>query len=278
MANSWLRLWHDMPTDPKFGTVARVSGEQISLVLSVYLHLMVDASRNVTRGNVTVTAEDLATALNVTDAQIEKVLAAMNGRLIVDGVLSGWDKRQVKREDSGDDETGAKSAAQRKAEQRERERQAAANASNPIAKDQSHDESRNVTLDKTRLDKKKKGAKAPMSADKLPTWMQSVVDLYHEILPELPGVRVMDKARDQALRDFWDWVMTSKRVDGTPRATNTEQALAWIRDYMNRARNNDFIMGRGPKSPEHQNWVCSIEYLLSSRGMKKVIEETKDTP
>lgn len=275
MANSWLRLWHDMPTDPKFGTVARVSGEQISLVLSVYLHLMVDASRNVTRGHVTVTAEDLATALNVTDEQIEKILAAMNGRLIVDGALSGWDKRQVKREDSGDDETGAKSAAQRKAEQREREKQASIDAANLIAQQQGHDTSRNVTLDKTRLDKKKKGAKAPMSADKLPPWMVSLIGIYHEVLPDLPGVRVMDQARSQALRDFWDWVLTSTRPDGSRRANNEEEALSWVRDYMNRARSNDFIMGRGPKSPEHQSWVCSIEYLLSSRGMKKVLEETR---
>lgn len=112
-----------MPTDPKFGTVARVSGEHITVVLSVYMHLLVDASRNVTRGFVTVTAEDLATALNVTDEQIGKILSAMEGRLIVDGVLTGWDKRQVKREDSGDEDTGAKSAAQRKKEQREREKQ-----------------------------------------------------------------------------------------------------------------------------------------------------------
>lgn len=124
---------------------------------------------------------------------------------------------------------------------------------------------------------RKKGAKAPLSADELPPWMESLVAIYHEILPELPCVRVMDKDRDQALRDFWDWVLTSKRPDGSPRASNTEEALAWARDYMNRARNNDFIMGRGQKSPEHQNWVCSIEYLLSSRGMKKVIEETKDS-
>lgn len=115
-----------------------------------------------------------------------------------------------------------------------------------------------------------------MSADELPPWMESLVAIYHEVLPELPGVRVMDKVREQALQDFWDWVLTSKRPDGTPRATNTDEALAWVRDYMARARNNDFIMGRGTRSAEHQNWRCSIEYLLSSRGMKKVIEETKD--
>lgn len=126
--------------------------------------------------------------------------------------------------------------------------------------------------------KRKKGAKAPMSADDLPTWMQSLVALYHEVLPELPGVRVMDKEREDALRAFWDWVMTTKRPDGTPRATNDDEAFAWVRDYFARARSNDFIMGRGQRSPEHKNWRCSIEYLLSSRGMKKVIEETQDTP
>jgi len=125
---------------------------------------------------------------------------------------------------------------------------------------------------------KKKGAKAPLSADKLPPWMELLVKIYHEVLPELPGVRVMDQARNQALRDFWDWILTSTRPDGTRRATNADEALVWARDYMERARNNDFIMGRGPKSPEHQNWVCSIEFLLSSRGMKKVLEETKDHP
>ncbi|WP_252356698.1 hypothetical protein, partial [Escherichia coli] len=26
MANAWLRLWHDMPNDPRLRTIARVSG------------------------------------------------------------------------------------------------------------------------------------------------------------------------------------------------------------------------------------------------------------
>ena len=156
MANQWLRLWHDMPTDPKFGTVARVSGEHITLVLSVYLHLLTDASRNVTRGHVTVTGEDLATALNVTDEQIERVLTAMQGRLIESNYLSGWEKRQPKREDFGDEQTGAKSAAQRKKEQRDREKAAREAEAANAAITHSHDKSRNVTLDKdTEEDKEK---------------------------------------------------------------------------------------------------------------------------
>ncbi len=123
--------------------------------------------------------------------------------------------------------------------------------------------------------KKKRGAKAPLSAE-LPTWMQALIDLWHEILPELPGVQVMNAERQQAARDFRDWVLSTKRKDGTPRATNDEQFLAWARDYFERARGNDFLMGRGPRSAEHANWRPSFEYLLSAKGMQKVIEQTQE--
>lgn len=114
------------------------------------------------------------------------------------------------------------------------------------------------------------------SPAKLPTCPEkAIIDLYHEVLPELPAIRVMDKAREKAIREFWNWVLTTNKPDGTPRATNTDEAICWTRDYLSRARDNDFIMGRGEKSGEHKNWRCSIEYLLSTRGMKKVIEETR---
>jgi hypothetical protein len=146
MANQWLRLWHDMPNDPKWRTVARVSGESIALVISVFVHLMVDASRNVTRGHACVTTEDLASALDVTDAQIEAVLSAMQGR-VLDGMhLLGWDGRQPKREDEGDPGSGAKSAAERKREQRARERQSKQGAESGGVTE-SHEASREVTLD-----------------------------------------------------------------------------------------------------------------------------------
>ena len=118
----WLRLWHDMPNDPKWRTIARVSAQPIALVQAMYVHLLVDASRNVTRGHVTVTKEDIASALDVTDDQVEAVFSAMQGRVIDGDKLTGWEGRQPKREDAGNPETGAKSAAQRKKDQRDRER------------------------------------------------------------------------------------------------------------------------------------------------------------
>ena len=164
MSNSWLRLWHDMPTDPKWRTLARISGESIPLVISVYTCLLVDASRNVTRGHVTVTDEDLASLLDVTEAQIAAVHAAMEGRVLDNGYLTGWEKRQPKREDQGSEESGAKSAAQRKKEQRDRERlekEARENAKKSSDVTDGHDESRNVTLDKDKDKDKEESIKEP---------------------------------------------------------------------------------------------------------------------
>lgn len=104
---------------------------------------------------------------------------------------------------------------------------------------------------------------------------QAVVNHYHAVLPELPKVRLMSDARRKAIAKLWKWVLTSKKSDNTPRAETAEQALAWIRDYFTRARDNDFLMGRGQRSGEHANWQCDLDFLLTERGMKHVIEKTR---
>lgn len=105
--------------------------------------------------------------------------------------------------------------------------------------------------------------------------MRSLIDLWHEVLPELPGVEVMNAERQQALTDFREWVMNTPRKDGSPRATDDQELVEWTREYFGRARNNDFLMGRSKPTPGHENWRCSIEFLLSSKGMQKVIEQTE---
>lgn len=157
----WLRLWHDMPNDPKWRTIARVSSQPISLVQAMYVHLLVDASRNVTRGHVTVTKEDIASALDVTDEQVEAVFLAMQGRVMDGDRLSGWEGRQPKREDAGNPESGAKSAAQRKRDQRERLRREA-------EEKESHGASRTVTPSHDRLDTDKNKEHTHIAQTKFP--------------------------------------------------------------------------------------------------------------
>lgn len=129
MSNQWLRLWHDMPNDPKWKTISKISKQPISLVMAVYVHILVDASQCVTERGVThVTQEDLASALDVEIDQISTIICAMQSRVLDGDRLKGWKERQPSREDSSTNRT-----------QKYRERKNVT---------QCDAEERNVTLDK----------------------------------------------------------------------------------------------------------------------------------
>ena len=114
------------------------------------------------------------------------------------------------------------------------------------------------------------------SPAKLPTCpVDLIVKAYHEILPELPSVCVIDASRNKAIRDRCKWVYTTRKPDGTLRAETPEQAIAWFKNYFGRARDNDFLMGKTPKASGHQGWKCDIDYLMTDKGLKQVIEKTE---
>lgn len=98
----WFRLWHDMPNDPKWRTIARVSQCSIAEVLAVYMHLLVEASCNAVKRGVTQRNNDehIASALDLPTEKISAIKQAMQGRVMDGETLTGWDKRQPKREDN----------------------------------------------------------------------------------------------------------------------------------------------------------------------------------
>lgn len=104
--------------------------------------------------------------------------------------------------------------------------------------------------------------------------IDQVLSAYHEILPDLPQAKIMDDRRRKAIASFWRWVLTSKKTDGTPRAASADEAVEWTRAYFARASENDFLMGRGTRSAGHENWRCDLEFLLSEKGRRHVIEKT----
>jgi len=115
------------------------------------------------------------------------------------------------------------------------------------------------------------------SAPDLPACpFDEIVALYHEKLPELPGVRLMEGKRKDAVRAFWRWVLTSTKSDGQRRANDADQALTWIGAYFERGRSNDFIMGRTGRGEGHANWRPDIEFVIGEKGRKHIIERTVD--
>lgn len=102
MANEWFRLWHDMPNDPKWRTIARASGQSISTVQAVWLQILASASQNSERGTYDVLEEDIASALNESDEAVCAITQAMQGRVLDGKRLTGWERRQPSREDGVD--------------------------------------------------------------------------------------------------------------------------------------------------------------------------------
>ena len=110
----------------------------------------------------------------------------------------------------------------------------------------------------------------------IPCPYSAIVALYHEHLPSLPRAKLMPPARQRAMRKAWGWVLSSTTSDGNRRASTADEALHWLAGYFARANDNDFLMGRTPRSAEHKDWRCDIDFLLTDRGMRHVIERTQD--
>jgi hypothetical protein len=110
---------------------------------------------------------------------------------------------------------------------------------------------------------------------KTPCPYSEIVTRYHEALPMLPQVRLMQPSRKKAMGRVWDWVLSSTKADGSRRATNAQEALRWFADYFARAATNGWLTGKSPRTAEHANWQCDIDFLLTDRGMRTVIEKTE---
>ena len=229
MANQWLRLWHDMPNDPKWRTIARLSQQPISLVQAVYLHLLVDASRNVTRGHVDVTNEDLASALDVTEEAISAIREAMQNRVLNDDTLSGWEARQPAREDSGDRESGAKSSTERKREERARKAAGPNNGEKSRNVTTSHDVSRNVTTDKD----KDKDKEIPLNPQR-----DDLFERFWKVYPR--------HTAKQNARQAWSKL---KLTANDPRLDAMRQGLAVAK------QSHDWVKDKGQFIPHAATWL-----------------------
>jgi hypothetical protein len=104
---------------------------------------------------------------------------------------------------------------------------------------------------------------------------EEIMRAYNEVLPELPEARLLNAERRRAIKGLWQFALTSRRTDGARRAEDGSSALAWIRNYFERARHNDFLMGRTQPSANHANWRCDITFLASEKGRVHVLEKTR---
>lgn len=120
--SQWVRLWDDMPTDPKWRVVARRSGRPLSEVLAVFVFMMTNAGANATeRGRLlNWSDEDVGAALDIDAEHVEAIRSAMQGKTLDGDCLSGWERRQPKREDNSAERSRAWREGQKRIRSEER--------------------------------------------------------------------------------------------------------------------------------------------------------------
>lgn len=128
------------------------------------------------------------------------------------------------------------------------------------------------------LVQKRKREKVARPENPIPCPYEAIVALYAQECPDLKQVGVLDgvkweRDRKPGMKEMWDWILTSKRPDGSRRATTAEEALEWIREYFGRVKLIGWMM-KPSGTGQHANWTASFDYLITSAGITKVIEET----
>jgi uncharacterized protein YdaU (DUF1376 family) len=88
---------------------------------------------------------------------------------------------------------------------------------------------------------------------------QAIVDLYHEILPALPGVKILTEARQKTLRTRW-------------RENPKHQTLDFWRRFFAYVAESDFLMGRIPRGSGHEHWTASFDFLITQAKFVNIIE------
>lgn len=152
---NWVRLWEDMPTDPKWRVVARRSGRPLPEVIAVFVFMMTNAGANATeRGRLlNWDDEDVAAALDMDGEHVAAIREAMEGKTVEDGRLSGWDRRQPKREDNSAERAKAwrEGKKRKQTEDKDSERMRThANATEPPEKNRIDTDSSSLRSEETR--------------------------------------------------------------------------------------------------------------------------------
>lgn len=100
---NWLRLYHGTSTDPKWRAIAKAAEVPVSVVLAVWMTMLENASEATNRGELEGwEPEYVAITLETEKRFIVSVYDAMQGRVLKGNALTGWCKRQPKREVGND--------------------------------------------------------------------------------------------------------------------------------------------------------------------------------
>ena len=98
----------------------------------------------------------------------------------------------------------------------------------------------------------------------------SIVALYHEVMPDNPRCKVLSAARRAAIRARWK---EAAHLDCEPfgYSTRADGLAAWRR-FFEVCAESDFLTGRAPGLPGKPPFIADIDFLMSPSGFAKTLE------
>ena len=101
MTLPWVRLWNDMPADPKWRVIAKRSGRPLTEVIALFNVMMVSGGLNPAERGVlhNWSDEDVAATLDIEVDHVSSIRSAMQGKVLEENRLMAWKKRQPIRDD-----------------------------------------------------------------------------------------------------------------------------------------------------------------------------------
>src|ERR1700675_3687576 len=104
--SQWVRLWEDMPNDPKWRVIAGRCGRPVGEIIAVFVHMMINAGGFKHWGNLENWCdEDVAAALDFQPGNVTLIREAMQGKTLDGNHLSGWENRQTRSADKSAERT-----------------------------------------------------------------------------------------------------------------------------------------------------------------------------
>lgn len=88
--------------------------------------------------------------------------------------------------------------------------------------------------------------------------VQDIVDLFNQLLPELPQVVLINKGRQAALNARWS-------------ESEVHQDLGFWREYFASVRSSDFLMGK-TQGRDGKPFRCNFDWLIAPSNFVKVVE------
>lgn len=84
-----------------------------------------------------------------------------------------------------------------------------------------------------------------------------IIQHYHEILPEMPAVKVLTDARKAYIKARWN---------------EHGQSIEWWVQYFTEIKKSDFLCGRSQAQSGRKPFIADLEWLVRPSNMAKVIE------